>query len=375
LVVDESAMADTAALAAIYHYVRGARAKLLLTGDHRQLAAIGAGGGMALITDAGASYELSEVRRFDEDWERGASLRLRDGDETVLSEYHKQGRLLDAGSIEQAEASASRAWLADTLTGKHALLIVDSNDQAARVSARIRVELVRLGRVAEQGVSLDLQGTVAGVGDLVQARKNGWQLAHRYSNAEAPINRRQYRVIGTRPDGGLIVTPILDRAQPGARVGQRLTLPGPYVREHVALGYAATVHSAQGLTVDTAHTVVTGHTGLAALYVGMSRGRLKNTAHLCTRAIPDDAPTGAVNQALHRPPTAVLAAAFDTARPQQSAIAAAAESEQDAERIRTPAELFADAVQVATAGRTAGWLDQSPAAGHLTTAQRAILAG
>jgi ATP-dependent exoDNAse (exonuclease V) alpha subunit len=42
VVVDESAMADTTALAAIHTHCRTAGAKLLLTGDHRQLAAVGA---------------------------------------------------------------------------------------------------------------------------------------------------------------------------------------------------------------------------------------------------------------------------------------------------------------------------------------------
>ena len=45
VVVDESAMTDTAALAAIHAHVDAAGAKLLLVGDHRQLAAVGAGGG------------------------------------------------------------------------------------------------------------------------------------------------------------------------------------------------------------------------------------------------------------------------------------------------------------------------------------------
>jgi conjugative relaxase-like TrwC/TraI family protein len=374
VVVDESAMADTAALAAIHAYVQQAGAKLLLTGDHRQLAAVGAAGGMELITRAGVSYELSEVRRFGEEWERAASLQLRDGDETVLADYHKHGRLLDAGAVEQAEASAARAWLADTLAGQHALLIVDTNEQAARLSAQIRAQLVRLGKVDEHGVPLGLQGSIAGVGDLVQARKNEWRLAHVDGNQAAPTNRRQYRVLHTREDGGLIVAPILDRTAEGERLGEKMTLPGSYVHEHVALGYAATVHSAQGLTVDTGHTVVTSHTGLAALYVGMSRGRDKNTAHVCTRAVPDDAPTGAVNQALHRPPVTVLATAFETADPAKSALATATESQDEARAIKTPAELFADGCQLATAGRTARWLDQLTDTGHLTPAQRATLA-
>ena len=64
VVVDESAMADTAALAAIHRHVDAAGAKLLLVGDHRQLAAVGAGGGDGLLAQAGARYELAEARRF-----------------------------------------------------------------------------------------------------------------------------------------------------------------------------------------------------------------------------------------------------------------------------------------------------------------------
>ena len=137
------------------------------------------------------TYELAEARRFTHAWERAASLRLRDGDETVLGEYHKHGRIIDGGAIEQAERSAARAWLADTLAGRRSLLIVDTNEQAARLSAQLRAELVRLGRVDEDGVPLGLQGTIAGVGDLVQARRNGWDLAGVHGNRRGPINREQ----------------------------------------------------------------------------------------------------------------------------------------------------------------------------------------
>jgi conjugative relaxase-like TrwC/TraI family protein len=368
VVVDESAMANTTDLAAIHRYVTAARAKLLLTGDHRQLAAVGTAGGMQLTAQTAPSYELSEARRFTHDWERAASLRLREGDESVLGEYHKHGRLLDAGAREQAERSAARAWLADTVAGKRSLLIVDTNKQAAKLSAQIRADLIHLGKVAEDGVPLGLQGTVAGVGDIVQSRKNQWDLAGVLGNRRGPINREQYRVLQTLEDGGLIVTPMSGAA------GERITLPGSYVAEHVALGYASTVHSAQGLTVDTSHSVVTGRTGPAALYVGLSRGREANTAHVCARAVPDDAPTGTVNRAMHRDPMTVITAAFDLAQPEQSALATAAESRKEAESIRTPGELFVDGCEQATAGRTAYWLDELTDAGHLTAQQRAHLA-
>ena len=40
------------------------------------------------------------------------------------------------------------------------------------------------------------------------------------------------------------------------------------------------MHGVQGDTVTTAHLVIGDHTGAAAAYVGMTRGRAANTAHL-----------------------------------------------------------------------------------------------
>jgi len=374
VVVDESAMADTPALAAIHAHVEEAGAKLLLVGDHRQLAAVGAAGGMDLLATAGTSYELVEARRFTHPWERDASLRLRTADETVLVEYHAQGRLLDGGALEQAEASAARSWLADTLAGQHSLLLVDTNEQAARLSAALRADLVRLGRVAEAGVPLGLQGTWAGVGDLIQARRNGWELASYDGNRRGPINRETYRVLETRDDGGLVVAPVLGHSPEGETLGDRMTLPGSYVTEHVALGYACTVHAAQGLTVDTAHAVITPNTGPEALYVGLSRGRHANTAHVTTRTVPTDSPPGAVQEAVHRSPAAVLAAALEAAEPERSALATATESAADATSVRTAAELFADGADLAATARTAAWLDALVDTSALTPKQRAQLA-
>jgi len=131
VVVDESAMTNTADLARIHTVCSEAGAKLLLVGDHRQLAAVGTAGGMELAAAGGPRHELSETRRFTHDWEGPASLRLRDRDQTVLAEYHKHGRIIDGGADEQTEAAAARAWLADTLDGRRSLLIVDTNEAAA----------------------------------------------------------------------------------------------------------------------------------------------------------------------------------------------------------------------------------------------------
>jgi hypothetical protein len=52
------------------------------------------------------------------------------------------------------------------------------------------------------------------------------------------------------------------------------------VDQHVQLGYASTIHGAQGATVDTTHTVLTGAESRQGLYVALSRGRQTNHLYL-----------------------------------------------------------------------------------------------
>jgi conjugative relaxase-like TrwC/TraI family protein len=377
VVVDEAAMLPTADLVAIHEHVAAAGAKLLLTGDHRQLAAVGAGGGMQLLANAGG-HELTEVRRFTAEWEGPASLRLRDGDDTVLHDYRKHGRLVDAGTPEQARTSAARAWLADTLAGKQSVLVVGSNEDAARLSAEVRAELVRLGRVAEDGVPLSRDGTTAGVGDLVQARRNGWELAGVDGNTRAPINRETYRVVETRDDGGLVVEHVA-----GPHAGTRLTLPGAYVAADVTLGYAGTVHSTQGRTVDTSHVVVGAGTSPEAVYVGLSRGREGNHAHVITHPTDDQQPTGAGQQVRRVDPLGVLAGVVraDTGAASAADVGGGASATEQAEAdqtrrksMQTPVERFAAEAELVYTARTAAALDRLAADGVLTAEQRSAFA-
>ena len=373
VVVDESAMADTAALARIHAYVDKAGAKLLLVGDHRQLAAVGAGGAMDLLAAEGARHELADTHRFREAWEGPASLRLREGDETVLGQYHRAGRLIDAGDLEGAEASAVRGWLADTLGGRRSLLVVDTNDQAARLSAVLRAELVRLGRVEEQGAVLGRDGTIAGVGDVVAARRNGWELLGHAGNSRAPINRQTYTVIAVGGDGSLTVTPVDQLDEAG---GRAIVLPASYVAADLTLAYAGTVHAAQGATVDTSHLVVGPTSSRAGTYVGLTRGRDANTAHVVTAIAPADPAAGGTAYELHRDPAAVLAGvlAGDGPTSTMSAVAVAADSASEAGSSRTAGERFADAAMFAATERTARSLDALVADGVIARHDRARLA-
>ena len=59
-------------------------------------------------------------------------------------------------------------------------------------------------------------------------------------------------------------------------------------RQHVELGYACTVHAAQGITADTCHTVATGDETRQLLYVAMTRGRHANHVYLDASVSCDD---------------------------------------------------------------------------------------
>ena len=71
--------------------------------------------------------------------------------------------------------------------------------------------------------------------------------------------------------------------------GARAVFGAQYLREHVGLGYAVTVHASQGVTVGTTHAVLAETATRSLFYVAMTRGRDANTAYLCQRTPePDD---------------------------------------------------------------------------------------
>ena len=91
----------------------------------------------------------------------------------------------------------------------------------------------------------------------------------------------------------------LEVRRAGGNSGGRVRLPAGYVARHVDLGYAVTAHRAQGMTVDTAHVVVSASTTRENLYVSMTRGRHANTAYVAVdqpdplHAIPAETGTSA----------------------------------------------------------------------------------
>jgi ATP-dependent exoDNAse (exonuclease V) alpha subunit len=122
IIVDEASMVPMAHPAAVIRRAGRHAAKVAVTGDPLQLQAPEGGGGMDMLDRHLGHVQLSDPARFRQPWEREATLRLRQGDITVLADYREHDRL-HAGDAEQAADQAARAYLHDRLSGKDTLLI------------------------------------------------------------------------------------------------------------------------------------------------------------------------------------------------------------------------------------------------------------
>ena len=281
LVVDEASQLSTADLALIGEAARQAGARLIAAGDVAQLGAVEAGGMFRLLAREVPTAQLHEVRRFDAEWERHASIRLRDGDPAAIAAYDRHGRIRGA-DYEAAYDRAAFLWLADHLRGKDVLLLAGSNAEAADLARRVQAKLTQLGTTGPPQAAL-ADGNHAGIGDLIRARLN----THIDAAGHPLTNRDTLQIVAFRGPDAEVQRQRLDGTWTGT-----FHVPRAYLASSAELAYAGNVHVAQGRTVDTAHLLVTDSLSRQALYVGMTRGRQANTAHVITgsTALPGHEP-------------------------------------------------------------------------------------
>jgi hypothetical protein len=171
ITLDEASMMSIGDLAAVLRRATVHGAKVVVTGDQMQLQAVEGGGGMALLARHLGHVQLSEASRFTHGWERQATLRLRDGDVTVLTDYRLHDRL-HVGPGEDMLEEAARAYLHERLVGKDTLLIAGTEARAAELSRRVREDLIRWGIVRDGPVVRLRDGAHASAGDWIMARRN-----------------------------------------------------------------------------------------------------------------------------------------------------------------------------------------------------------
>ena len=282
ITLDEASMMPITDLAAVLRRATQHGVKVVVTGDPVQLQAVEGGGGMALLARHLGYVQLGEASRFTCAWERQATLRLRDGDVTVLTDYRQHDRL-HVGTGEDILEDAARAYLHDRLNGKDTLLMTGTEARAAELSRRVREDLIRWGIISDGPIIRLRDGAHASDGDWIMARRNDNDI-----ETDRPgggiTNRDVLRIVSTDPDGtGLRVQVERLTGRDGAGREQWSTpflLAKPYLLNEAHLAYAATFHAAEGRTVDSGIAVFTGEEDRQATYMAMSRGRENNEAYV-----------------------------------------------------------------------------------------------
>jgi AAA domain len=355
LLVDEASTMPGPDLADLIAWAEARDGKLILAGDTSQLQAVQNGGGMSLLAGALGYARLAEPARFCAAWEQAASLRLRDGDTTVLAGYDQHGRI-HGGDPEQIIDAAAAAYVALTTDATDTLLMAAEHALRRELSRRIREDLIDLG-IVEPGPAVTIAGgATASPGDLITCTRNDHTLeagepGRMLANGDL---LRIDAVTGT----GLTVRRALD-ADPAT--GRRRWTDRTFLYQHFSdaeLGYAVTDHVAQGRTVHTGLAVITGTEDRQHAYVALTRGTDANHAYVFTTSPkladpvpgPRPAPELARYDHIHAGRTGAPAPATPPARPGEALGVLAAVLDRDGQQhsaTQTRQQALADADHLA----------------------------
>ena len=258
LVIDEAGMVGTRQLERVLSHAAEANAKVVLVGDVKQLQAIEAGAAFRSIHERHGGAEIGEVRRQREDRQRDATRDLATGRTgNALEAYRSQGMVHEAATREQARGDLIERW--------------DSDRQAAPKRSRIILthtndEVRALNEAARERMRVE-----GGLGDDVRLTVERGE--RRFASGDRVMFLQNERGLGVK--NGTLGTV----EQVSAQSMTVETDDGRSVRfdlkdyNRIDHGYAATIHKAQGMTVDCAHVLATPGMDAHGSYVALSRHR------------------------------------------------------------------------------------------------------
>ena len=275
VIIDEAGMANTLSLDTAVQFAINRGANVRLIGDDQQLAAIGAGGVLRDITHTHGALRLTELHRFTDPGEAAASLALREGKPEALDFYLDHGRI-HVGDLATTTEDAFNAWVSDRAAGLDAIMIAPTRNLVAELNARARAHRLDHTRAVSE-VSL-ADGNQASVGDVIITRSNNRRL--RLTATDWVKNGDRWTIIAIGQNGDLTVRHNRSRLS--------VRLPANYVHTSTGLGYATTIHTAQGVSADTMHGLATGQESRQQLYTMLTRGRHAN--HLYLQVVGDGDP-------------------------------------------------------------------------------------
>jgi Ti-type conjugative transfer relaxase TraA len=300
LVIDEAGMVGTRQLERVLSHAAEAGAKVVLVGDPQQLQAIEAGAAFRSIHERHGGAEIGEVRRQREDWQRDATRDLATGRTgNALDAYRSHGMVHEAQTREQARGDLIERWDRERQAApeRSRIILTHTNDEVRALN-----EVARERMRAAGGLGDDVRLTVergarhfAG-GDRVMFLQNERGLGVK-NGTLGTIEQVSGQSISVQTDDGRSV---------------RFDLKNYNRIDH---GYAATIHKAQGMTVDRAHVLVTPGLDAHGSYVALSRHRDSVDLHYSR---DDFANKDRLVRTLSRDRAKNMASDYDRADPVQS---------------------------------------------------------
>ena len=282
LVMDEAGMVGSRQMERVLSAARDAGAKVVLIGDPEQLQAIEAGAAFRALAERHGAAEITEVRRQRQGWQRDATRDLALGfTSQALAQYEIHGMVKAAPTREAAKVALVAGWDAARRAqpAESRVILAYTRDDVRDLNTLARAQMRAAGELqgADQAVQTERGTRDFAGGDRIMFLRN-----ERGLGAAAP--GRSGGRDGVAVKNGTLGTVLevaamgerltvrLDRAGADGAVGEVVTFD---VREygHVDHGYAATVHKAQGVTVDRAHVLATPMMDRHAAYVGLTRHR------------------------------------------------------------------------------------------------------
>ncbi|ABE41169.1 MobA/MobL protein [Rhodopseudomonas palustris BisB5] len=258
LVIDEAGMVGTRQLERVLSHAAEAGAKVVLVGDPQQLQAIEAGAAFRSIHERHGGVAIGEVRRQREEWQRDATRDLATGKTgAAIHAYDENGMVHAAASRERARGELIDRWDRDRQASpdRSRIILTHTNDEVRALNEGARERMRAAGDLGEDvHVTVERGARSFATGDRVMFLQNERSLGVKNGTLGA-IEQVSQQSISVRIDDGRSVSFDLK----------------DYNR--IDHGYAATIHKAQGMTVDRTHVLATPGMDAHSSYVALSRHR------------------------------------------------------------------------------------------------------
>jgi Ti-type conjugative transfer relaxase TraA len=264
LVIDEAGMIGSRQLERVLSEADKRGAKVLLVGDPEQLQSIEAGAAFRALAERHPHVEIGDIRRQRDSWQRDATKALATG-RTVeaLEVYSQHNRIHAADTREDARRALIERWDSDRQAEpvRSRLILAHTNDDVRDLNSQARA---RLKENDELGTEISVK-TERGVRD--------------FAPGDRVMFLRNERGLGLK-NGTLGRVEEISPSAMTARLdsGARVTVAFKDYN-HLDHGYAATIHKAQGVTVDRTHVLASPGLDRHATYVALSRHRQSVDLH------------------------------------------------------------------------------------------------